>query len=612
MQSSVRRRLVVPVVYIGVILLLLLLALFAKSFSESIGEARVSGRYSPFPLFNASALEELTVSWNGLSLDFTQNAQPALRRYEAGDGQADIVFDGNARLRLSPSQAADSQLTIVPVAGSAAPGPVEIPFSVAGIIDQHNPAGALAWRQGDRRFRLTLPSGARIDYDARSIELPAGSGAQLGLRLVSLQPPAAGVSLSGPVPAQRPARAPAARLPEEKALPTQDQLDAAMGRFVDAAYAGWSSVRRNEDDGTWKMPDGSSTFNENIGVALLAEALNRGTFAGGLQLWTDALQQRAPDSAPLTSVYTGRVRDFVKQARAADGAETQRLNGLVDRSDLSFLSTPGAELFLLTRAGRGPAKDAETFLLSKAAAGLDTAASLSLLEALLDYAQFSGDDPQLAEKTRQLTEKSIFPLITAVDSAVFLRSGTGSAVDVQQSLRAGSLLVRAGSLFQDSRSAALGRGLIASGLALSSAAGYLPASLTAESGRISGPQGAIAPESVYRLLPLGRHIPRPVPLFKQLGDGAWAWTAADVTPLAGSDSVVRLGFSYPVKVAYNLVFRGIRPFAEIRLHGIPWHADPSYASYSDGWSYDAASRTLFMKITGRVDQEVVEIRSSTD
>ena len=103
MQSSLRRRLFVPIVYIGAILLLLLLALFAKSFSESIGDARVSGRFSPFPLFNASTLEELTLSWNGLSFDFSQNAQPGLRRYEAGDGQADIVFDGNARLRLSPS-----------------------------------------------------------------------------------------------------------------------------------------------------------------------------------------------------------------------------------------------------------------------------------------------------------------------------------------------------------------------------------------------------------------------------------------------------------------------------------------------------------------------------
>ncbi|HVO38620.1 MAG TPA: hypothetical protein VMV03_06270 [Spirochaetia bacterium] len=606
MQSSLRRRLFVPIVYIGVILPLLLLALFAKSFSESIGDARVSGRFSPFPLFNASTLEELTLFWNGLSLDFSQNAQPGLRRYEAADGQADIVFDGNARLRLSPSEGAGS-LAIVPIAGSAASIPaVEIPFSISGIVDRQGQAGALLWRQGDRRYKLILPSGARIDYDARSIELPTLG--QQGFRLVSLQPPEAVVALAGSVPAQRPTRASASRLPDERALPTPEQLSAAIGRFVDAAYAGWSSVRRNEDAGTWKMPDGTSAFDETIGVALLAEALNRGTFAGGLQIWTDALQQRGVDSAPVTSVYTGRTKDFVKQVRGSDDAETQRLNGLVDRSDLSFLSTPGAELFLLTRAGRGPAKEAETFLLSKGAAGLDTAGSLSLLEALLDYAQFSTDDPQLPEKARQLIDKGIFTLITAVDSAVFLRSGTGASVDVRQSVRAGSLLVRAGSLLQYARAAAMGRGLIASALALSSGAGYLPASLTADSGRITAPQGAIAPESVYRLLPMDRHLPRPVPLFAQLGDGAWVLTAAAVTPLPGSDSVVRLGFSYPIKVAHSLVFRGLRPFSEIRLHGIPWHADPSYASYSDGWSYDTAGRTLLMKITGRVDQEVVEIR----
>ena len=69
---------------------------------------------------------------------------------------------------------------------------------------------------------------------------------------------------------------------------------------------------------------------------------------------------------------------------------------------------------------------------------------------------------------------------------------------------------------------------------------------------------------------------------------------------------MKLVFSYPVGVPHYLVFRGVRPFSQIRLHGIPWHSDPSYAAYSDGWSYDDATRTLTMKITGRKDTEEVD------
>ena len=42
------------------------------------------------------------------------------------------------------------------------------------------------------------------------------------------------------------------------------------------------------------------------------------------------------------------------------------------------------------------------------------------------------------------------------------------------------------------------------------------------------------------------------------------------------------------------------------MHGIPWHSDPSYAKYSDGWDYDPQTQTLFMKLTGKQDKEEVD------
>jgi len=46
----------------------------------------------------------------------------------------------------------------------------------------------------------------------------------------------------------------------------------------------------------------------------------------------------------------------------------------------------------------------------------------------------------------------------------------------------------------------------------------------------------------------------------------------------------------------------------IRMHGIPWHADPAYAKYSDGWAYDSGTRTLYVKLTGRQPREELDIQ----
>ena len=56
------------------------------------------------------------------------------------------------------------------------------------------------------------------------------------------------------------------------------------------------------------------------------------------------------------------------------------------------------------------------------------------------------------------------------------------------------------------------------------------------------------------------------------------------------------------------MIQNVRPFSMIRMHGIPWHTDPSYAKYSDGWAYDSGTRTLYVKLTGRQPREEMDIR----
>ncbi|MGA2762441.1 MAG: hypothetical protein ABSG17_03655 [Spirochaetia bacterium] len=606
MQGLPRRFVLTSIVYVGAVLLLLCLAIFAGSFTQTMGDARISGRYSPFPLFNRSRLEALTLSWNGLDLSFSRTSDPALVRLDSSQDSADILLTGDERLHLSLTGNRGSALTISPVQPwPATASVITIPFKVSGVLEGREDGNRLSWRQGGRAFQLLLPQDARVDYYSREIAVKLGGSAGISeMSFVALSP--------APFQATPASSRVASRLPDEKSLVTQEQMAASLARFADSAYAGWTLSRYSLNDGTWRMADGRQGFSEDIGTALLAEAVARGTFKDMVRTWSHALddQLSANPGLPLaysTCVYTGMVRDFARQLRAGEGADTARLKALVAQADPSLLARPGVMVSLLDKGGPTLAKSALVSLSGLDPARLPTPALLNLLEALEDYAQLLGDDAGVAQVAGDLIDKRLMPFLVATsEGSVFLGSKGGASVDVKLSIRCGSLLVRAGSLFQRRASGAFGRSLIASSLSLAADDGFLPASLTLASGHIASRDGVLAPESAYPFLPLARHLPREIPLYRLMGSGCWVWTAADLVSADQTDGDVKLVFSYPAGVPHHLVFRGVRPFSQIRLHGIPWHSDPSYVAYSDGWSYDDATRTLTMKITGRKDTEEVD------
>ena len=93
----------------------------------------------------------------------------------------------------------------------------------------------------------------------------------------------------------------------------------------------------------------------------------------------------------------------------------------------------------------------------------------------------------------------------------------------------------------------------------------------------------------------------------QLGPGSWVWTSARVAAATGTTAGSSFTFAYPVGIPFNVIIRGVGPFTLLKLHGIPWHSDPSYFKYSDGWTYDPKARILYLKVTGRSDQETIDI-----
>ena len=609
MQKSSARSALRVAVYCGVVLLLVALALFFRPVTASVGDARVTGRYALLPLFQSRDLRDLTLSWNGMALRFSGSTSPALKGFETTANGTDIIFDADMRLRLSPGSDAGGSLAMTRI-GSTGGSPLIVPFTMSGVEETSPAAGTLGWRRAGRSYLLELPAGAQVDEAARTLLLPTGAAAWTA-RLSTQGTPAMAAAISTTVSAA-PARVTAAatRLPDEKAMPTDEQLRATLAHFVDAAFAGWSATRLSTADAQWKMPDGSLTFSEDIGVGLLAEALARGSWQQYLPIWSDALarqQKRAPDAqlSFSTSPYVGGVRDYARSVQTQSAALVDKAGALLSKADDAVLSVPGLVPLLMDHGSAELLKSAGTFLTSHAGARLDTNLSVGLLESLLDYDRLVDAGDAVSRALKDTVEKDILPRVRMADGGEYLDSGDGTS-DLETGIRCGGLLIHAGGILSSSLASAVGRGLVSSALALAGNDGMLPATVSIGSGHVGQRKGTLAPESVYAVLPIDRDLPQEIPL-PQLGQGAWIWTAARVRNAQKTDAQITLVLSYPQGVAHNFVLQGAKPFTQVRLHGISWHTDPTYFKYSDGWAYDTTSQTFFVKLTGKSDREEMDI-----
>jgi len=614
MRKLPRRYLLIPIVYIGFVLLLLSLALFGRGFSHDVEGVKLSGKYAPFPLFGAKTIRELTLSYNGLRLQFSRRtplmietgdegtrAVARLEALESYSGGADIIFENGYRFRLMGSSEEEETFTISLLSppGAGAALSVVIPFTLRGTLGQAGDAPLLAWTQGSREYALSLPAPSRVDVRSRAIDLTweAGPGSR-DMRLGRTSSPAAdsyATWLSG-----------------QAALVGPDELRATTREFLDAAYKGWRETRLASEGNLWMMPDANPGFREEIGVALIAESIPRGEYLGVRGLYADALArqiQREPnvEYAYSASPFIGNLRAYSRRQQAMESLEIERMRALISRSDSSVFTTPAFVPFLIDHGPFSLVQDLLTFMQDRDASRMDSASALGLLEALLDYTDILAEKDICPRKCREVIDKSLLPSVKSTDKGLFLQAKTPGQVDVKDSIRCGALLIRAGESLGNESLVGIGRNLIASSLRLKGESGILPETLTVSSGSISSRKGSVSPESVYPHLPAGRMLPREIPLYSQIGPNAWIWTAASLESAQSTEAVLRFAFSFPKGLPHYVLIQGIKPFSAIQMHGIPWRSDPSYAQYSDGWFYEALTRTLYLKLTHTQEKEEITI-----
>jgi hypothetical protein len=609
-RSSKKLPIISFFIYVGVIILLVYLALFARGFSFDLGGIRLSGRFAPLPLMGERKLWDLTVSSQGLDISFSHSRPitvgdaasfrlDSIKTYSEG---ADILFEGGGRIHLTAEGKGGVYYSLTVTVPTVTPGRIalSIPFKVKGEVTSAKDAPVLTWKQGSGSCALSLPSGSRIDKNTGTLYLsPDTPGTQATISMGSVEP-----SLDSPY---------AVWLTQEATRETAETMSKKISEFLDAAYAGWIQGRVSADGTLWKMADGSYGFSENICTSVLAESIPRGAYTRNRQWIQQAVSvhiARFPQAADAYSAspYIGGLKEYTGSLQAGETAEVERLRGLLSSQNPSLLSTPYPLIpFLLDHGPFSLVQDAFAFVQDTETSELDTASALGMLEALLDYSAYVERTETCLARCREVIGAVLIPAIKQTDKGLFLTGESGSSIDVALDLRAASLLLRAGSELSIVSLESIGRSLMAAITLMRRDQAFLPSSMRISQDRIAGQEGSLASEEVYRYLVMDRYVPSETPISKSLGPGAWIWSVARMGGVDAFPDSFILKFSFPVGLPHYMAIQGVKPFSQIMLHGTAWRSDPAYASYSDGWTFDAKSSTLFLKLTGREEMERIVI-----
>jgi hypothetical protein len=601
-----RRRFYVLIilVYLSVVAALVALALFGRGAAARLGDARVSARYAALPLFGR-VVDRASLSYQGLRLSFgpetpvsfsSGGEAATIREMRShGDG-VDLVFERGLLLELRRSD--DGSLSLAFVGSGDADLSLSVPLAVPAPASQPSDMPMIAWQRAGRSYYLSLPQGSRYDAASGLLQLSLGPGS----RELRFGAAPGGDDLS------------AQWLSDQASLADPAEYDAARAAFLAEAWWGWTKARRSSDGTLWRGADGRYAFNEEVGPALLAEALERDNYQEQRTLVAAAFDRQLRTAAGTVttadaSAYVGNPAEHVRRLKAAEAGLIDRIRALLAERDPALFLLSGLVPFVLDHGPFNLVQEIVTLAGTLRAGSLEPAAALGVLEVYLDYDRYAAAGSTMAGRARDVVRKRLVPSIKKTDSGLFLETAA-ARIDLAVSLRSGSLLMRAGSALGDAQFTAIGRTLLASAVGLRRENGYLPSSLELVGGAVKPPAddpAPLAPESAYRFVAADRHLPREIPLALDVGPGAWLWTAADLVSAEGNATGLRLTLGFPPGQPHFLVVDGLRSVTRLKLHGTTWRPTASYAQYSDGWTWEPAGELLFVKLTGRAATEDIVI-----
>lgn len=597
---TVRRYVIVPVVYLAAIFGLLFLQFSGTlTVRRSIGELRFAGTLVSGADETSTEITAARVEYEGLVFEFSDDrplrisnqtvSDMALipRHFDLAEDGVLLEFSDGSALRFQVASLDPPELQIVPAPTTEWPmdGHLVLPYDTSGnaIItgaDETTPEVRTVMYD-EREFFLSAPPRTRFEDGQEQLIIPLSAGTQM-VRYAE-------------VTAERTNVIELAFGEGQRRVPTAT-YQSAIDDYLELGYEGWGGGRFNGGSGTWTMRDRAPRFSEDILVAYLAEAWERNEYTPAFNQMRRAADLHPEQVGFLSSVFLGDLRNVTSSFVAADEQRALSLISRIRGNDPTVFREEDLISFSALRGNEDLYQAVLDFArtVDYRTVGMPTA--IGMLSASVDQLHPSEEAAQATARFRGVVEERILPAVRQFEDFFFVETAQ-SEVDVYWSIRAGQLLNEVGRVDGNELYRTVGRNLVLSGLQLVDQQGFLPEFLFFNEAGLQGREGSFGPERLYPHFTDNIWYPRMISLYEELGAGSFIWTIAPFTQVDVAANQSQFRLRYPQNRTHYIIMHGIPPFDSMNLFGLQWRNDPRFESYIKGRHYEGATRTLMIKYT---------------
>lgn len=595
-----QRYVAAPLVYVAVLFGLLFLQFSGTlQVRRTVADIRFSGTLVPGDDETSQAITAARIEYAGLIFEFSDSrplivdtadgadAELFPQSFDTGDRSVTVNFSDGSLVRFEVLETGIPELHVTPEGTDAWPRTARLilPYRLADDVvaadaDPMAPDVRIV-TVGDRDYFLSAPPETLFQPELSRLAIPLGSGSQL-LRYAELSLLRTDIIDLAFSNGQR---------------QVSDQLyQQVISQYVDIGYAGWAGPRFNGGSGTWQMRDGAARFEEQILVAYLAEAWRRNEYTAAFNQMRRASDLHTEEIGIASSVYLGNLRAVTRTAISDDQQRTLSLLGRVNAGDASVFRDEEIVTFAALRGSPTLYSSLLDLARSVDIRVVDLATAVGLLAASVDQRHPSPEATTVLRRFDAIAEERILPAVRQFDNQFFIETAPGES-DIYLSARAGDLLDQLGRRSGNQLLTTVGRNLVVSALNLADGQGFLPSQLLFDATGVTGQAGSIGPERLYPHLADNPAWPRMIPLYEQLGHGAYIYAVANFSLVDIRDDQHLYRLQYPRNRTHYVIMQGIEPFESMVLFRLQWRNDPSFEQYIKGRHYEPATETLMIKYT---------------
>jgi hypothetical protein len=353
----------------------------------------------------------------------------------------------------------------------------------------------------------------------------------------------------------------------------------------------------------WTDGSGIQQFNETTAMSYLSESLIRGSYKTSASLIRTASVNLENSLTTSTAPYLGNIVVKGNELIASQNMERSNINALINNKNKDLLQINNIINYMLCNKLESKIPQVVT-LASKASSGETLSASLLRLKILTD-AYNSVPEMNLDALMVDIIENTLLPSVNWLDEGLFLQND--NIIIVEDSFRVGKLLLNSGKILNNNFYLTVGKQMIISILTRAMDSAFLPEKIFIEDNRISRESGTLLPEDFYFELTENPYYTKQNNLTDILGSGSWILTSANYYDIQADGKETILSVNFPKASIHHFAIKGVKPFTRIYMHDMKWNSDPNFQRYSDGWVYDKANETLYVKLKHRVDNEQIKI-----